>query len=78
MLLGIVLINNSNKDVHNLKIQSNTGNQKASVILPVIRAHSTRKVIVPIDASTIHSLGEILSDISIWNKSQLIDQKKFH
>lgn len=76
LLLGIVIINNSNKDVHNLKIQSNTGNQKASVISPVIRAHSTRKVIVPIDASTIHSLGEILSDISIWNKSQLIDQKK--
>lgn len=76
LLIGLVLINTSNKNIHNIKIQSNTGGRKVISTAPVLMANSTRKIIVPIDASAINSLGEVQTDIAIWDKEKLIETKK--
>ncbi len=72
--LGIVLINNSNKTLQGLSIESSLQGKKTQSNLPNIPAKSIRKVAVTIDAQAVHQIGEVTSQLRLIHRSKTLDE----
>ncbi|WP_134090364.1 prolyl oligopeptidase family serine peptidase [Olivibacter sp. XZL3] len=74
--LGLVVTNHSSKTVRDLNIGSVTKGLERFVSVPAIRPYSTRKVAVPVDASSVKEIGEVSSQIILKAGQKTIDQQQ--
>lgn len=75
LILGLVIINNSSKKLQDLKIQSTIHGRQIITSVPPIMAHSTRKVAVHIDGSSVQDIGNIISQLELLQGGKIVDQK---
>ncbi len=76
--LGIVLINNSNKVLEGLSIESTTAGKKVKSKLPHIPAKSIRKVAVTIDAQAVHQIGEVIAQLQLTQGNKTLDKSNIN
>ena len=76
-LMGsVVVINNSTKSLHGLRLESNTAGTKMSTDVPIIPPMSTRKIIFHLNASALLQKGQYDCILQLFDKGNLIDQTK--
>ena len=76
LLAGLVVVNTSAKTLNALTISSAINGQVAEATVPAIPPHSTRKVVVPIDASRVTEIGEVAARISLSQQDKVIDEQE--
>lgn len=76
LLAGIVIINNSAKHLQGLSIISNLDGKASTAELPAILPYSSRKISVPIDASSVNQLGEAIVDLSLKRAKTTLDKSQ--
>ncbi|WDF67601.1 prolyl oligopeptidase family serine peptidase [Sphingobacterium oryzagri] len=72
--VGIVIVNNSATRLKNMVVESTVGGKKIRSAIPSIPARATRKVAVGVDASAINSLGEVSSQLQLWQGKKQLNQ----
>ncbi|MFA4975965.1 MAG: prolyl oligopeptidase family serine peptidase [Sphingobacterium sp.] len=78
LLAGVVVINNTSKNMYDLNIENTIEGSTSTTPVPVIPAYSTRKISVQIDASKIVAIGSPTVKLGLFKKGKLIDQKNIN
>lgn len=73
LLIGLVVVNNSDKNLGNLQLKTVTAGREVITNLPSILSQSTRKVAVRIDGSAVKQKGDAASQLTLLQNGKALD-----